>query len=800
MKLEKLKKFHKIKKKRRAIRLKFVLAGAETRNEMIINTACTALLAAMLFISMGGLFISIFSVPVMWYLPLFAGCAAIAGMILTEQYPIKKRLIALAVAAGMMLLLWFVFFKFFRAGFYLIVNNIIDLYGISNLRIAPQYEVAVEPHHYATCTALMLTPAAFALGLLCNFVVKHSQKVIIALMLAAFAVMMAVLPSGQTGIWSALIFISVLMIICRSLVCANDSNGSGSIIAAVIAVLMTACAAGALVLLFIPSNVGEALEKKLDNVRYSAESFIHQKRYEGGETYVVMPEGSFKDISDEFEPTFENVLRINMTKSESLYLRGYVGEVYTDYGWRPLDKAKAGSYKSLFYQLYKSGFYPQTQLAKVASLLDSELTADSVITVDTSVKGACRGFIYAPYELCQVPAELMPNNVILSTGLYNPGFNGQTKYQYGILPNQSGRSHELGKMLEKQMEAPSEELANYLAMEAKYRSFVYDNYTAVSEEDSALLENYIGKPATEAYTHIPYDTAKQNILLALDRQLDYEEDVKAFDGEGSFLRFVIREMQEGYAPHYATVATLMLRHYGIPARYVEGYVITPDEAESNEDGKIRLADDVSHAWTEYYHDGLGWIPFETTPPYIDIMNGVSAPPMYQQPSDSNAEEDPPEFDRDRHKDDEDEGQQTASVIIRLSILLVIIALLLAFWYYRRKKALDARKATCEAEDNNAAVCAMMFYMRDLLDYCGISDKVNSAEALVFLIEDKWGAEAAADFGVATIIFMKAAFSSGNVTDLERDKVGDETKRILKKVDSLQNKRSRFVAKFIKFLY
>ena len=95
---------------------------------------------------------------------------------------------------------------------------------------------------------------------------------------------------------------------------------------------------------------------------------------------------------------------------------------------------------------------------------------------------------------------------------------------------------------------------------------------------------------------------------------------------------------------------------------------------------------------------------------------------------------------------------------------------------------------------------MMFYMRELLDYCGIADKVNSAEALVFLIEDKWGAEAAADFGVSTIIFMKAAFSNSAVTDLERDKVGDETKRILKRVDSLQNKRGRFVAKFIKFLY
>ncbi|MEE1035405.1 MAG: transglutaminase domain-containing protein, partial [Agathobacter sp.] len=35
---------------------------------------------------------------------------------------------------------------------------------------------------------------------------------------------------------------------------------------------------------------------------------------------------------------------------------------------------------------------------------------------------------------------------------------------------------------------------------------------------------------------------------------------------------------------YATVAAMTLRYFGIPSRYVEGYVITEEMAENAEDG------------------------------------------------------------------------------------------------------------------------------------------------------------------------------------------------------------------------
>ena len=55
---------------------------------------------------------------------------------------------------------------------------------------------------------------------------------------------------------------------------------------------------------------------------------------------------------------------------------------------------------------------------------------------------------------------------------------------------------------------------------------------------------------------------------------------------------------------------------GIPARYVEGYVLNTDNAEyvrNTETGKLyTLTDNDAHAWVEIYRSGYGWVPIEVT--------------------------------------------------------------------------------------------------------------------------------------------------------------------------------------------
>lgn len=68
-------------------------------------------------------------------------------------------------------------------------------------------------------------------------------------------------------------------------------------------------------------------------------------------------------------------------------------------------------------------------------------------------------------------------------------------------------------------------------------------------------------------------------------------------------------VKKGYCEYFATMATLLLRHKGIPARYVVGFsspVLAPSE-----DYYLFFRRN-SHAWVEYF-DGNQWVTFDPTP-------------------------------------------------------------------------------------------------------------------------------------------------------------------------------------------
>ncbi|WP_420633456.1 transglutaminase family protein [Candidatus Palauibacter sp.] len=68
----------------------------------------------------------------------------------------------------------------------------------------------------------------------------------------------------------------------------------------------------------------------------------------------------------------------------------------------------------------------------------------------------------------------------------------------------------------------------------------------------------------------------------------------------------ILESREGVCQDYAHVMASILRGWGIPTRYVSGY-LGPDGADSRD-----LATGESHAWVESWFPGPGWIGFDPT--------------------------------------------------------------------------------------------------------------------------------------------------------------------------------------------
>lgn len=114
-------------------------------------------------------------------------------------------------------------------------------------------------------------------------------------------------------------------------------------------------------------------------------------------------------------------------------------------------------------------------------------------------------------------------------------------------------------------------------------------------------------------------------------------------------------------------------------------MITPDDVKSMKAGESYTVDGThAHAWVEYYQDGVGWLPFESTPSYLGIMetaedyqdisgitSGIGADDEQEQQDEQDNLE-----DEEQPEEEEDEIDWILILEMLLGILIVLITLFL----------------------------------------------------------------------------------------------------------------------------
>lgn len=168
---------------------------------------------------------------------------------------------------------------------------------------------------------------------------------------------------------------------------------------------------------------------------------------------------------------------------------------------------------------------------------------------------------------------------------------------------------------------------------------------------------------------------------------------------GSFLEYFLLQSREGYCVHYATAFVLLARAEGIPARYVQGYLV-PMKGKM----EITVTSDMAHAWPEVYLEGAGWIPFEPTPGYGQIGHAFwkmkqettelsdsqkqTASPADASPAPEGSEIYEASGTEDSMADAENEEVSTLLRILRMAGLLfpLILLLVVLVWFLDRKAA------------------------------------------------------------------------------------------------------------------
>ena len=167
----------------------------------------------------------------------------------------------------------------------------------------------------------------------------------------------------------------------------------------------------------------------------------------------------------------------------------------------------------------------------------------------------------------------------------------------------------------------------------EYRDFVYDNYTQLPEEtrdklieigeqNGIYLPRYGGDENDDSSLY-GYKTNAQFAKLVKDFVSSrgyYSLDAEIMPEGEDFPVWFLTKAKSGYCVHYAAAAAAMLRAYGVPTRYVTGYLVNAKAGEWTV-----VSSDNAHAWTEYFDDEMGcWIPLDATPPSFEPAQYNSA--------------------------------------------------------------------------------------------------------------------------------------------------------------------------------
>lgn len=308
-----------------------------------------------------------------------------------------------------------------------------------------------------------------------------------------------------------------------------------------------------------------------------------------------MPEGQLQDLGP-WEPSDTPALAVTMEQPERLYLRGGIYEVYTGSAWQPAAADSRAAYADLFYWLHHNEFYGQTQLGDAAALIGQ--TENNRLTVENL--SACRAHGYLPYGAVQLqPDAALIGDAVLPVADSIPYLSGGTAQWYDV---------------QAQLVSSQQQKGDYVALERAWWAYVSAQDLQLTQDSWAVLERQLGQ-AGQSHSLQEILTLIRSYLA---EQLSYDASAHSYNGQLDFLSYLLESSGTGYSVHYATAATLLLRYFGVPARYVEGYCLTSAQAAQLRAGEqILLTEENAHAWAEYYLEGVGFIPFEVTPGYME---------------------------------------------------------------------------------------------------------------------------------------------------------------------------------------
>lgn len=283
-------------------------------------------------------------------------------------------------------------------------------------------------------------------------------------------------------------------------------------------------------------------------------------------------------------------LDISSDLKAPLYIRGYVGSNYTGSGWRELsDKQNEEGLATGMDLISLSSQYYQV-LENLYNSGDESVARRDLVISDVDANSA---FSYIPY-----------GTSLVDFTAWEP-FDAYPKQETDreIFSMYYMNTQRLSNIQKLETAGSSE------AQDASYRAFADSVYLSLPTKGlDSFYEEYSGKKFTSIADCVSF------VRSTLEAHASYTKTPGSTPRGNDYVEYFLYENKQGVCTHFASAAVLLFRLYGIPARYVEGYLVRDLESGN---GAQAIMDEAAHAWAEIYVKGVGWIPIEVTPGFID---------------------------------------------------------------------------------------------------------------------------------------------------------------------------------------
>lgn len=399
----------------------------------------------------------------------------------------------------------------------------------------------------------------------------------------------------------------------------------------------------------------------------------------------------------------------------NLYLRGFVGDTYEETYWHGIDEKE-----------FEKEFPQEDAAYQIQNILYRYIKTQSEqpeksITVERLDPGGEYG--YVPYGFETPDDANVYGDSYYSSAEKENIYTGYVNWKQWIGEGEAGQ--------------PDSEL------EEEYRDYVASQYLKVPVNGLERLKAYCRQQELSSVQEVI-----DFVVPVVQEGKSYSMDLDPVPEGEDFAEYFFFEQQKGYCIHYATTAVLMFRLLGVPARYVTGYVVSPEEFEENEDGyTAEIPDTQAHAWVEIYRNGKGWIPLEVTPGYGTGINGdengdgmedaipqptpAEALPTPEANPVTPAPETPDESEQqdtlmpDLQESEDGEKVSPDQEEQNILLLLVVIALLLtAVWgliLANRKRILKRRRSVFFQKNQNKGICEISYGLSQMLKDAQIAE-------------------------------------------------------------------------------